>query len=106
MSTTANSAKQEATRVKDVFEALGVPDPQIERDKVALAAAINRALGKRGKTQAQRAAALGAAQPVVSNLERFELAGFSLERLFRYAHHLDVKASVQMEEPPSERRLK
>lgn len=80
----------EVSRIDDVFAALGIPDSAVERHKVGLAVLINRALALEGDTQVARAAALGVAQPIVSNLERYELAGISSDRLIRYCEHLGV----------------
>ena len=84
------------THVDNVFAALDVPDSAVERHKVGLAVLINRALALEGDTQIERAIALGVAQPVVSNLERYELAGISSDRLIRYCEHLGVEIA-----PPS-----
>lgn len=86
----------------NVFADLDVPNPEVEQAKVQIAAEINAALAQKGASQAKRALVLGVAQPVISNLERFELAGFSIERLMRYATHLGV--SVEVKVKPSAKR--
>ena|SRR5450756_610421 len=82
-----------STRIDNVFKALDIADSTVEKHKVGLAILVNRALSKMGQTQAQRASALGVAQPVISNLERYELAGISCDRLLRYCEHLDVEVA-------------
>lgn len=76
--------------VSNVFDALELPNGPIEWLKVSLTKRINLALSLIGDTQTARAAILGVAQPVVSNLERYELAGFSVDRLMRYAILLGI----------------
>lgn len=90
----SGASKRTAAIATDVFSQLDVPDADVERKKVLLAAEINKALSSRGATQLERAMVLGVAQPIVSNLERFELGGFSLDRLFRYAAHLGLRFEV------------
>lgn len=82
-----------STRIENVFKALDIADSAVEKHKVGLTILVNRALSKMGKTQAQRASALGVAQPVISNLERYELAGISSDRLLRYCEQLDVEVA-------------
>jgi len=83
----------------DVFADLDIAPGGIERAKVRLAAAINRTLAGAGATQAARSQALGVAQPVISNLERFELGGISVERLMRYAEYLGIGYELQIHQP-------
>jgi predicted XRE-type DNA-binding protein len=87
----------------NVFADLDVPHPEVEHAKVRLAAEINTALALRGSSQAKRALVLGVAQPVVSNLERFELAGFSIERLMKYAKHLGLTVALSIGSSATER---
>lgn len=87
----------------NVFADLDLPHPEIELAKVRLAAEINAALALRGNSQAKRALVLGVAQPVVSNLERFELAGFSIERLMKYAKHLGLTVEMSISPFATER---
>lgn len=83
-------------RSKDVFEDLDIRPTSVERLKVQMAVQINEVLAKRGATQALRAQALGVSQPIVSNIERLELAGISLDRLVRYAEHLGLSTDVRL----------
>ena len=93
--THAQASSPTHCRSTDVFEELNIRPSFIEREKVRTAVAINATLALRGATQAQRAQALGVSQPIVSNLERLELAGISLERLMRYADHLGLSPEVR-----------
>lgn len=82
------------SHIVNVFAALDVPDSAVEKTKVGYAVLVNRALAMEGDTQMERAIALGVAQPVVSNLERYELAGISCVRLIRYCEHLGVELAL------------
>jgi len=65
--------------------------------KAELARAIERIIRDRQLTQVQAARALGVAQPDISNLYRGRLAGYSLERLYRFLTALgqDIRIVVQ-----------
>ena len=65
--------------------------------KAELARAIERLIRERQLTQVQAARALGVAQPDISNLYRGRLAGYSLERLYRFLTALgqDIRIVVQ-----------
>jgi len=81
----------------NVFAALDLPDAGEWLAKAELARAIQRLIGTLGFTQIQAAAALGGAQSDVSNLARGRLAGYSMERLYRFLNALgqDVRIVVQ-----------
>jgi predicted XRE-type DNA-binding protein len=86
----------------NVFADLGLPDPEERLAKAKLAYRIYRIVEERGWTQAQAAQALGVDQPKVSALLRGRLAGFSIERLFRFLIALDqdVEISVRPKQAP------
>lgn len=81
----------------NIFAALGLPDSDEWLAKSELARAIQKQIAKRRLTQMQAAAALGGAQSDVSNLARGRLAGYSMERLYRFLNALgqDVRIVVQ-----------
>jgi len=81
----------------NVFEDLGLPDSQERLFKSRLAQAIGRLIEERSLTQAQVADLLEIDQPKVSHLQRGRLAGFSVERLFRFLQRLgqDVEVTVK-----------
>lgn len=68
----------------NVFADLGYGDAKERTLKVQLAMEVNRLLKARGTTQAQAAAALGILQPHVSDLARYRLDRFSVERLMDF----------------------
>lgn len=81
----------------NVFAALNLPDADEWLAKAELARAIQRLIGTLGLTQIQAAAALGGAQSDISNLARGRLAGYSMERLYRFLNALgqDVRIVVR-----------
>lgn len=81
----------------NVFEALGLPDADEWLAKAELARAIQKQIERRRLTQIQAATVLGGAQSDVSNLARGRLAGYSMERLYRFLNALgqDVRIVVQ-----------
>lgn len=80
----------------NVFADLGVKDPEEALVKARLAQVISGAIKTRGMTQVEAAELLGIDQPKVSRLVRGQLAGFSIDRLFRFVTLLgsDIKITV------------
>jgi len=80
----------------NVFADLCVKNPEEALVKARLAHVISEAISARGMTQVDAAAFLGIDQPRVSRLVRGQLAGFSLDRLFRFVTLLgsDIKIIV------------
>ena len=80
----------------NVFSDLGVKNPEEALVKARLAHVISEAITARGMTQADAAAFLGIDQPKISRLVCGQLAGFSLDRLFRFVTLLgsDIKITV------------
>lgn len=81
----------------NVFADLGRPDAVELLAKAELVRGIRHLIAARGLAQAAAASLLGIAQPDVSNLHRGRLAGFSMERLYRFLNALgqDVRIVVQ-----------
>lgn len=80
----------------NVFADLGVKDPEEALVKARLAHVISQAIAVRGMTQIDAAGLLGIDQPKVSRLVRGQLAGFSIDRLFRFVTLLgsDIEITV------------
>jgi len=80
----------------NVFADLGVKNPEEALVKARLAQVISEAIKTRGMTQVEAAELLGIDQPKVSRLVRGELAGFSIDRLFRLVTLLgsDIEITV------------
>lgn len=68
----------------NVFADLGVRNPEEALVKARLADVIAYAVAGRGLTRAEAADLLGIDQPKVSKLVRGQLAGFSIDRQFRF----------------------
>jgi predicted XRE-type DNA-binding protein len=68
----------------NVFADLGYADAKERTLKVELALEVNRILKQSKLTQAQAAELLGVVQPHVSDLVRYRLNRFSVERLMRF----------------------
>ncbi|MSR19949.1 MAG: XRE family transcriptional regulator [Gemmatimonadetes bacterium] len=78
----------------NVFADLGLPDAEELLSKAQLMRRIGEIIKGRNLTQAQAARLLGATQPVVSNLLRGQISGFSLERLVRFLTALDRDVEI------------
>jgi predicted XRE-type DNA-binding protein len=80
----------------NVFADLGVKDPEEALVKARLAHVISDAITARGMTQVEAAVLFGVDQPKVSRLVRGQLAGFSIDRLFRFVTLLgsDIEITV------------
>ena len=76
-------------------------DAKERRLKVHLALEVNRVLEQRGLTQVQAAKLLGLRQPHVSDLVRYRLNRFSVERLMEFLTLLgkDVEQSGSRKGP-------
>jgi len=68
----------------NVFVDLGYADAKERTLKVQLAIEVNRLLKTRGTTQERVAKVLGILQPHVSDLMRYRLDRFSVERLMEF----------------------
>ena len=82
----------------NVFADLGLPDADELYAKATLSLIIARMIRERGLTQAEAARLLGTKQPKVSELVRGRLAGFSMERLFRYLNALGMSVRIEVHE--------
>jgi predicted XRE-type DNA-binding protein len=81
----------------NVFADLGLPDAEERYAKAMISRLISKAIDARGLTQAQAAELLKTTQPKVSAVVRGQLAGFSLERLFRFLTALGMNVRVEVE---------
>ena len=68
----------------NVFADIGTRNPEEALVKAKLARVIARTIEANDMTQQEAADLLGIDQPRVSNLVRGKLAGFSIDRLFRF----------------------
>ena len=88
----------------DVFADLGFPDADERQAKLRLAYALNQVLEARKLSQADAAKVLGVAQPKVSALRHYKLAGFSVERLMNLLTALDQDVEIVIRRKPRSRK--
>lgn len=87
----------------NVFADLGLPDaPELET-KARLGAAICRIAEQKKLTQSQLAERLGIGQPKVSDLLRYRLEGYSVERLMRFLVALGQDVEIVVRPRPRSR---
>lgn len=87
----------------NIFADLGRPHADELFAKAELARAVRHLIAERGLTQAAAADVLGIAQPDVSNLHRGRLAGFSMERLYRFLNALGQDVRIVVRPKPRSR---
>jgi predicted XRE-type DNA-binding protein len=80
----------------NVFRDLGLPNSDEALAKAKLAMEICSLIEKTGLTQAQAAKQLHIDQPKISALMRGRLAGFSVERLFRFLNELGQNVEIKI----------
>jgi predicted XRE-type DNA-binding protein len=80
----------------NVFADLGYTDAKERTLKVELALEVNRVLKQRKLTQARSAELLGIVQPHVSDLVRYRLNRFSVERLLRFLTQLGKDVEIRI----------
>ena len=88
----------------NVFADLGFPDAAERQAKLRLAYALNQVLEERKLSQADAAKGLGVAQPTVSALRHYKLAGFSVERLMNLLTTLDQDVEIVIRRKPRSRK--
>src|SRR5579872_6845503 len=79
-----NKKKDYLVSTGNIFADLGFPDAEERMAKVNLALQINTLIKRKKLTQKQAAELLAIDQPKISALAAGKLAGFFLERLFRF----------------------
>jgi predicted XRE-type DNA-binding protein len=87
----------------NIFAELGRPDADELLAKAELARAVRRLIAERSLTQTAAAALLGVMQPDISNLHRGRLAGFSMERLYRFLNALGQDVQIIVRPKPRSR---
>ncbi|OLB27352.1 MAG: XRE family transcriptional regulator [Acidobacteria bacterium] len=73
----------------NLFADLGLPNAEEKQTKVRLAVAINDIIRRQQLSQVAAARRLNVNQPKVSALLKYQLQGFSVERLMRFLTALD-----------------
>jgi len=80
----------------NVFADLGLPDAKELKLKVRLAVEVNHALEERQLSQDKAAKVLGIRQPHVSDLVRYRLDRFSVERLMDFLTRLGKEVEIRI----------
>lgn len=80
----------------NVFADLGLPNAKELKLKVRLAVEVNRALEERQLSQDKAARILGVRQPHVSDLVRYRLDRFSVERLMDFLTRLGKEVQIRI----------
>lgn len=88
----------------NVFADLGLPNPEERLAKARLAIQINLLIKGKKLTQKEAAKLLEIDQPKISALHRGKLAGFSLERLFRFLNILGQEIDIKVRRKSSARK--
>jgi predicted XRE-type DNA-binding protein len=88
----------------NIFEALNLPDADEWLAKAELARAIAHVIQERKLTQTQAAKLLSVVQSDISNLYRGRLAGYSMERLYRFLNALGQDVRIVVQPKPRSRR--
>ncbi len=84
------------TSSSNVFADLGLPNPEERLAKAELARQINNIIKERKLTQTAAATLLDIDQPKISALSTGKLAGFSIDRLFRFLNSLDQNITIKV----------
>ena len=87
----------------NVFADLGYADAKERTLKIELALEVNRILKQSKLTQAQAAELLGVVQPHVSDLVRYRLNRFSVERLMQFLVQLGKDVEIRIAKRPARR---
>lgn len=87
----------------NVFADLGYADAKERTLKVQLALEVNNVLKQRQLTQSRAAELLGIVQPHVSDLVRYRLNRFSVERLLQFLTLLGKEVEIRIATRPSGR---
>ena len=78
----------------NVFADLGIPNPDLALAKAELVRRIRDVIAERKLTQAKAAELLGLDQPKVSALVRGRVAGYTIDRLFRFLTALGQRIEI------------
>lgn len=90
----------------NVFEDLGLPNPEERKFKAELAMRIANLMKEKSMTQAQLGELVGLDQPKISKMLRGQLREFSVERLFSVLNRLGRRIEVRvLEVEPENARM-
>lgn len=95
--------EQEITFIRssgNVFEDLGLPNPEERLMKAKLTILIHELIRSKDLTQVQAAKILKISQPKISALLSGRFDGFSIERLFNFLNLLDQDIEILVHQKP------
>ncbi len=90
----------------NVFADLDLPDAEERLAKADLAIQIDHVIRKKRLTQEEAAKILGVSQPKISALLHGKLAGFSIDRLFKFLMALGQDIEIRIKSKPARTRRK
>jgi predicted XRE-type DNA-binding protein len=97
---TTKAASERPVRVErgsgNVFADLGLPNPDLALAKAELVQRIRDLITQGRLTQVEAAKILGLDQPKVSALVRGRVAGYSIDRLFRFLNALGQRIEIHI----------
>ena len=97
---TTRAPNKEPVRIEqgsgNVFADLGLPNPDLALAKAELVQRIRDLIAARRLTQVEAAKLLGLDQPKVSALVRGRVAGYSIDRLFRFLNALGQRVEINI----------
>lgn len=96
--------KISTTSSGNVFRDLGLPNPEKRLAKAELARQINNLIKQKNLTQVEAAKFLGIDQPKISCLNKGNLSGFSLERLFKFLNILGQAITIKVTKARSKKK--
>lgn len=82
----------------NVFQDLGLKDPENENLKAQLALQIFKAINDRKLTQEKAAKILEVTQPEISKLKNGHFSRFGIGRLFTFLNRLNYNVDIQLNE--------
>jgi predicted XRE-type DNA-binding protein len=88
----------------NVFADLRLPNPEDKRAKVRLAVEINQIIHDLRLSQTEAAVKLSINQPKISALSKYQLEGFSVERLMTFLTRLNRDVEIVIHRKPPSRR--
>jgi len=80
----------------NVFADLDLPNPELALAKAELVQRIRELISAKRLTQARAGQLLGLDQPKVSSLVRGRVAGYSIDRLFRFLNALGQSVEIKV----------
>jgi predicted XRE-type DNA-binding protein len=85
----------------NVFTDLGLPNPELALAKARLVQCVRELIADRKLTQVKAAELLGLDQPKVSALLRGRVAGYTIDRLFRFLNALGQRVEITVRPAPA-----